>query len=517
MEFNSSHLSKALWLPAIFGDHMVLQQAQTLPVWGRATAGVTVTVTLGDQQMETIADADGKWRVDFAPIQSNREGVELQVVAGDHKLSFTDVLVGEVWLASGQSNMFMGITKMKNGEEDVAKANYPMLRLFIVEQQGGFEKQEEVKGKWVVCSPETIIGQNDRSFSAVGFYFARALMQEKQVPVGMIASSVGGTRIHCWSSLESLEKITDPNSDTYQQTQSFKYKRDNFDQRKEEYDTNIKPAYDAALKEWSESEDDPPEEPLDPAREFGFQTDLFNGMIHPIIPYAIKGALWYQGESNCYQKSNTEYAQLLPNMICDWRNRWGQGDFPFLYVQIPNFKIDNPQNGVSWPMLRESQRLALSVPNTAMVVSIDVGDPDDLHPTVKKPIADRLYLAAKQVAYGEDVVGECPLVGQAVLEAGKVVLSFTGMGGGLVTGEMDDEFNFSESEGQPVNFELAGKDGVFVAAQAKIEGDTVVVWSDTLTKPTAIRYAWRQSPEPAVNLYNKAGLPASPFRLELDK
>jgi sialate O-acetylesterase len=204
-------------------------------------------------------------------------------------------------------------------------------------------------------------------------------------------------------------------------------------------------------------------------------------------------------------------------MICDWRNRWGQGDFPFLYVQIPNFKIDNPQNGVSWPMLRESQRLALSVPNTAMVVSIDVGDPDDLHPTVKKPIADRLYLAAKQVAYGEDVVGECPLVGQAVLEAGKVVLSFTGMGGGLVTGEMDDEFNFSESEGQPVNFELAGKDGVFVAAQAKIEGDTVVVWSDTLTKPTAIRYAWRQSPEPAVNLYNKAGLPASPFRLELDK
>ncbi len=198
MEFNSSHLSKALWLPAIFGDHMVLQQAQTLPVWGRATAGVTVTVTLGDQQMETIADADGKWRVDFAPIQSNREGVELQVVAGDHKLSFTDVLVGEVWLASGQSNMFMGITKMKNGEEDVAKANYPMLRLFIVEQQGGFEKQEEVKGKWVVCSPETIIGQDDRSFSAVGFYFARALMQEKQVPVGMIASSVGGTRIHCW-------------------------------------------------------------------------------------------------------------------------------------------------------------------------------------------------------------------------------------------------------------------------------------------------------------------------------
>ena len=361
----------------------------------------------------------------------------------------------------------------------------------------------------------------------------------------MIGSYVGGTLIQSWSSLECLEQFNERGTDNAKQLLDFKRKKATLDERKKEYDEIIFPKYDAKFQAWKASETKKREEwqaaleiarekgeahpkrpkrtkpaferPIDPVQEFRLPTVLYNGMINPIIPYAIKGALWYQGEANCYPNRNTEYATVLPNMINDWRNKWGQGDFPFLVVQLPNMNTSSPKKFGWWSTLRESQRLTLSNPNTYMTVTIDVGDPNDLHPTVKKPIADRVVLATKEHVYGEDVVGTSPMIKDAQLVDGKVRLSFTDVGSGLTIGQMDKDFNFSVAEGQPVNFELAGKDGKFVSAQAKIEGETIMVWSNDLKDPAMIRYAWRNNPEPPVNLYSKEGLPASPFEMQIQK
>jgi sialate O-acetylesterase len=374
-----------------------------------------------------------------------------------------------------------------------------------------------------------------------------ALQQDKNIPVGMIGSYVGGTQINAWSSLESLEQFNERGTDNAKQLFNFKRKKATLDQRKKEYDETIFPKYVKEFTAWKASEKKKIDDwqaaleiarekgeahpkrpartkpafkrPIDPVQEFGLPTVLYNGMINPIIPYAIKGAMWYQGEANCYPARSTEYATLLPNMIKDWRTKWGQGDFPFLVVQLPNMISHGGQAKYEgwWSTLRESQRLALNTPNTFMAVSIDVGDPTDLHPAVKKPIADRLVLAAKEHVYKENIVGTSPLIKDAQLVNGKVRLSFKDVGSALTIGKMDANFNFSVAEGNPAHFELAGKDGKFVSAQAKIEGDTVIVWSDDLKDPSTIRYAWRNNPEPAVNLYNKEGLPASPFEIRIEK
>jgi sialate O-acetylesterase len=547
MGFSSAHAEQPLWLPAIFGDHMVLQQGKDLPVWGKAVANETVVVTVGGQTAETKAGADGKWIVRLKPMTVNQDPVELTVTSGSDMKTFKDVLVGDVWLASGQSNMGMGIAAMKGGKEIVAKADHPKLRLFQVERQVSFEKSEEVKGKWIICTPETLApkGYGFGGFSAIGYYFGAALQQDKNIPVGMIGSYVGGTLIQSWSSLECLEQFNERGTDNAKQLLDFKRKKATLDQRKKEYDETIFPKYDKVFKAWKASETKKIEDwqaaltiarekgeaipkrparakltvkrPIDPVQEFRLPTVLYNGMINPIIPYAIKGALWYQGEANCYPNRNTEYATVLPNMIKDWRSKWRQGDFPFFVVQLPNMNTSSPKKFGWWSTFRESQRLALNTPNTFMAVTIDVGDPNDLHPTVKKPIADRLVLAAKEHVYGDDVVGTSPLIKDAQLVDGKVSLSFTDIGSGLTIGKMDKDFNFSIAEGNPLHFELAGNDGKFVTAQAKIEGDTVIVWSDDLKDPTTVRYAWRNNPEPAVNLYNKQGLPASPFETNILK
>jgi len=533
--------NEKLWLPHIFGDHMVLQQGQDLPLWGKAKPGETVRVTVGDHSGETEAAADGKWMLRLKPMPVTQVAVQVKISSAGEEKVFDDVLIGDVWLCSGQSNMAMPIHKMKTGDEDISRANYPTIRYFKIPRSVSYEKSETVKGKWVVCHPDTL---KTNDFSAIGFYVGEALQAHLNRPIGLIGAYDGGTRIHNWMSLESLQEFPGSRTSTAGLVKDFLKKKASLEKDMAHYRQVLLPEWDALHTEfkrdrgaknlaWKQALDEAratgqaipprperghlPNRPLAPDTNFTLPTVLFNAKIAPIAPYALRGVLWYQGEANAYPKQNEEYRDLLPIMIADWRKHWAQPELPFLYVQLPNL---NSHGGAEqykewWPILRESQRLAGSTPNTAMVVSIDVGDPNDLHPTVKKPIADRLVLAARKLAYGEDLVISGPMIDRATLQDDQVVLHFTDRGRGLMIGGVDDDLQVHESTGTPENFELAGEDGLFVPSQAKIEGDKVLVWNEVIPNPKAVRYAWDDNPEPAVNLYNKEGLPASPFKIRV--
>jgi sialate O-acetylesterase len=532
-----------LWLPQIFGDHMVLQQGKDLPVWGKAKPGESVTVTVGDRSAETRAAADGKWVLRLKPLPVTQEAVQVKISSAGEQRIFDDVLIGDVWLCSGQSNMAMPINKMKTGHEEVAKANHPKLRYFKIPRSVSFDKSETVKGEWVVCTPESLTADG---FSAVGYYFGTALLKDLNRPIGLIGAYDGGTRIHCWMSLESLQSFPGHRTDTAKQVNEFLRKKASLEGDMAHHKNVLLPKWEEELKAFKAEMDKrnaawlearaqatksnqpiPPRparakianRPLAHDGNFTLPTVLYNAKIAPLAPYALTGALWYQGEANAYPGMNEEYATLLPMLIQDWRKQWGQGDFPFLYAQLPNLNSHGgePKYDDWWPALRESQRIAASTPNTAMVVTIDVGDPNDLHPTIKKPIAERLVSAAKKIAYGEDHVISGPMIESAERQGDKVVLRFTHTGGGLMIGSMDQNFKVSKSQGPLANFELAGADGTFAAAQAAIDGDSVLVWSDAIKLPTAVRYAWKDNPQPAVNFYNREGLPASPFTLTVNE
>jgi sialate O-acetylesterase len=521
-------------LPSIYGDHMVLQQGMPLPVWGRAAPGEKVTVSIAGKQSETTADAGGKWMLRLDPLAMTREPLEMRVKGSGEALVFHDVLVGDVWLCSGQSNMGMGVGASAEAKEIVADANRPELRLFRVDRRPALTGQDDLPGKWVVCTPESVL-EGGKGFSAVGYLFGSEIQDAKKIPVGLIQSAVGGTRIECWSSLEMLQSL--PNlSVTKKYLSDFLKVRDNV----EKYDQETLPvlkkeheAWVAAQRELTETwrkqkseasaknlPDPPrpelppePKRPVSPRDAFSNPTVLFNGMIRPLIPYGIRGVIWYQGEANTYPKMADEYRTLLTAMITDWRNRWQQGDFPFLFVQLPNLGSGK----IEWPVIREAQRKALALPATGMAVTIDVGDPADLHPPIKRPVAERLVLAARRVAYGEDIVYSGPLYETMAVEGGKIRLTFTNTGGGLIIGTrpvISPQQKPEPAADSLQGFEVAGGNGIFHPAKAEIQKNTVVVWNDTVAEPKAVRYAWAPNPEPFANLYNRENLPASPFSTE---
>ena len=402
-------------------------------------------------------------------------------------------------------------------------------------------------GEWVVCTPESLApqGYGWGGFSAIGYYFGSSLLKLRDTPIGLIGAYDGGTRIHCWTSLEGLQRLPGAQTDTAQRVREFLAKRESLEQDMAHHRDVLLPEWEAEFRawktererktaEWKKQRDEareagkplpprPPRErisnrPLAPDANFTLPTVLFNAKIHPLAPYALNGVLWYQGEANAYPKQYDEYRDLLPIMIKDWRKHWGREDLPFIYVQLPNLntKGGDPRYRDWWPTLRESQRTALGTPKTAMVVTIDVGDPQDLHPTVKKPIADRLVRAARRVAYGEDVVAAGPMIAAATVNADKVFLRFSDIGSGMITGSLGADYRMSETDDAPAHFELAGADGIFHPAQARLESDHVVVWSDQVRQPGGVRYAWAPNPAPPVNLYNREGLPASPFKIVLN-
>jgi sialate O-acetylesterase len=496
-------------LPAIFGDHMVLQQDISLPVWGWATPGEKVTVEIAGRRGETTASADGKWRVTLKPVAQGSQPFELKV-SGTNTVVFTDVLVGDVWVCSGQSNMEFGLGLAHNTAQAVPQANHPQIRLFRVNPAVALSPQEDCTGTWMVCTPENVIkigGWN--GFSAVAYFFGREIQQARNVPIGLIGTYWGGTPAQAWTSLEALR--AKPALEHY--AKAADDNQTHLAENKARYESEILPKWKEAVEAWKlkpEPKGREPWRPAPPDRNPSLSTGLFNAMISPLTGYGIKGAIWYQGEANAgSDKAAKEYAELFPAMITDWRARWGQGDFPFLFVQLANFST-----GGAWPKLRDAQTSTLSLPNTGMAVAIDVGEAKDIHPKNKEAVGHRLALAARHVAYREKIVYSGPLYRSMKVKGAKIEVRFSQTGGGLMIGAAP-ALRVDEPAASPADrlnaFEIAGVDKKFVPAQASIEKDRVVVWSDQVNAPVAVRYAWSAFPEPAANLYNREGLPASPF------
>jgi len=487
-------LSADVRLPSVISDNMVLQQGKAVPIWGWADPCETVTVTgsWGSGKWETTADQDGKWMV---KIDSGKAGGPYEMtVAGKNTVTVKDILVGEVWVCSGQSNMEFTVKQAKNSAQEIADANnYPQIRSFNVYKKVIYTPTYNCSGKWQVCSAQTA-----GSFTAVGYFFGRELNKQLNVPVGLIHTSWGGTPAESWMSKEYLEN--DPNFQPI--LKRFEEASANYPELKKKYQEKRQQYDSIAPKLRAEGKPLPPrpEEPIGPGHAYS-PTGLYNGMIVPIIPYGIRGVIWYQGESNAWRAY--QYRTLFPTMIKNWRDKWGQGDFPFLFVQLANFEATSPQPQENdWAELREAQLMTLSAPNTGMAVTIDIGEANDIHPKNKQDVGRRLALWALAKTYGKTIVYSGPIYTLMEVQGNKAILHFENIGGGLV------------AKGDSLKgFAIAGADTKFAWADAKIEGNTVVVSSDKVSVPVAVRYAWAINP--VCNLYNKEGLPATPFRTDI--
>jgi sialate O-acetylesterase len=477
----------------LFGDNAVLQQGMPVPVWGTASVGEKVSVECAGQKVSATA-TNGSWSVRLEPMKAGTNPVTMTIMGETNTVTLTNLLIGEVWICSGQSNMERqlgprsGQKPLVNWEAEASTADHPLLRHFLVKQTMSTNPLSEVSGNWQVSTPQTVT-----NFTAVGYYFGRDLQKDLKVPVGLLHISWGGTPAEAWTRWEVME--TNPslseilprysNDVATYADRLAKYQAEE-PKLKEEY-TN---AVTKALAE-AKPTPRPPAPPRDPLKTQHSPSRLFNGMLHPVIPYAMRGVIWYQGESNGGRAK--EYRDLFPAMIGDWRALWGEGNFPFLYVQVAPFKNMGPE-------IRESQFLTLSKStNTAMVVITDHGDANDIHPTEKEPVGQRLELAARALAYGEAIEYSGPLFQKADFRGSNSIVSFTHVGTGLMA-----------KEGDLRGFEIAGADGKFVPAVAVVDGPNVVVSSQQVAAPTAVRFGWTNVPD--VNLFNAQGLPASPFR-----
>ncbi len=494
-------------MPAIFADNMILQQNQKVPVWGWTEPGENVTVEFGVQKKETAADAQGGWMVKLDPMKASSEPQTMTIsssktspspnppISKSPNLQIKNILVGEVWLCSGQSNMALTVSQAMNANQEISEANYPEIRQFTVFRKVSGQPESNLRGRWTVCTSDKAGG-----FTAVGYFFAREIYKALKVPVGIISVSVGDTPAAAWTQWEAMDK--DPNLEPI--LQRFKQdcagseeKLKDYRKALEELKKKIEEAKAAGTK--------PPNGIGEPMHDMNFRrpSGLFNGMIHPLVPYAIRGVLWYQGEYDGLRAA--EYSHLLPAMIGSWRQIWGAGDFPFYIVQLANFgreKTDPNQCG-SWPLLREAQAsTAAKLPNCGLAVAIDIGEAENIHPTNKQEAGRRLSLLALAKDYGKkEIVYSGPIFKSMSIEGRDVSITFDSLGGGLL------------SKGEELKgFAIAGSDKIFYWADARIKGNTVVLSSAKVDTPVAARYAWTDNP--ACNLYNKEGLPAVPFRTD---
>jgi sialate O-acetylesterase len=452
-------------LPSIFGSHMVLQRDQRDPVWGWAEPGEPVTVTIGGQTKSVKAGGDGAWRVVLDPLPVGAP-LTMTVKGKNSVVTFDDVLVGEVWICSGQSNMQWAVASSKDAELEVRTAKYPNIRLITVPNFGTQEPQKDFNGKWVTCSPATVPG-----FSAVGYFFGRQLYETLGVPIGLINDAWGGSACEAWIKRDILA------SD---------------------------PKYAALMAKWAADE-------KTQAGNAGLMAgnfrpgNIYNGVLKPTIGYGIRGAIWYQGESNAGRAY--QYRDLFPLMIKSWRDEWGQGDFSFYWVQLADFLGESPEPRESaWAELREAQTMTIKrLPKTGEAVIIDAGEAKDIHPKNKQDVAKRLARWALAKDYGIPVACQSPTYKSMTKQGNKIVLKFDHVGHGLNTFDLPD----------PVGFTIAGPDHKFVPAKARVVGaakDTIEVWSDQVSDPASVRYAWADNP--VCNVYSSEGLPATPFRTD---
>jgi len=464
-----SHVHADVKLASIFSDSMVLQRDLPVPVWGKAAAGEKVSVTFGDQTKQAEADKDGRWQVKLDPLKANAEGQTL-TVTGNNEIVLKDVLVGEVWICSGQSNMEWGLGGALNGPEEVAAADHPLIRLFDVPGHTVSPvAKDECPGSWKVCKPDSAGG-----FSAVGYFFGRRLQDELKVPIGLVGSNWGGTRIEPWVSPAGFDSVPELKAIAEQVH-----------------------AYTAETQV-----------------QGGSPSAIYNAMIHPLAPYAMRGAIWYQGESNGGE--GEEYYHKTQALVNGWRELFNP-DLAFYWVQLADFQnpTDNPEGGDGWARIREAQRKALGIKHTGMAVIIDIGQANDIHPRNKQDVGARLAQWALHQTYGmKDIVPSGPLFESHKVEGNAIRLAFDNVGGGLIVGKKEGLKPTEEvKDGKLARFAIAGADKKWHWADATIDGDTVVVKSAEVAEPVAVRYAYSMNPAGA-NLYNKAGIPASPFRTD---
>ena len=485
-------------LPKIFGDHMVLQRGSPLPIWGWAEPGEQVIVEFLGQIDSTSANAQGEWKVELPPAQAG--GPHVLTVTGTNSIELQNVLVGEVWLCSGQSNMEMGISLCLNPEAEIAAANHPQIRLFQIPKKLSTEPQTDIEADWHLCTPETIAKGGWGGFSAAAYYFGRHLQRELDVPIGLIQAAWGGTRIEPWIPPTGFAVVPAVH-DIYEQLQLQNPRSDLYKARLGGVLDEVEDWLNAA-RAARQSEEPVPEMPtyppeLLPPNDPQQPAVLYNAMIHPLVPFAFRGAIWYQGESN--HTEGMLYTKKMKALIRGWRGLWPNGEFPFYYVQIAPYSYGDEASDVL-PQFWEAQTAALGIPHTGMAVIYDVGDLNDIHPKNKQEVGRRLALVALAKTYNQAVIYSGPLYRSMQIKGDKIHLRFD-HGDGLKT----------RDGATPNHFAVIDQErGGFVKANAKIVGDEVVVSAPGVEYPVAVRFAWHKLAEP--NLVNAAGLPATPFR-----
>ena len=450
-------------LPRLVGDHMVLQRDAKITVWGWAQPGEKIQIRVRSQHVTTRADAQGQWSASMGPFAAG--GPYDMTVSGKDTVVLHDVLVGDVWLASGQSNMEFPLEgsggwkiNVYNAETEVSAANYPRVRLFKVHQKVAPEPANDVDADgWVAVTPETV-----GNFSAVAYLFGREIHDRYAVPVGMIEADWGGTAAEAWVSEVGLKAF---------------------------------PEFREPIATVNRASNDPHR-----------PTVLFNSMIDPLTRFRIKGVIWYQGEANAIDNRAAQYRRLFPALIEDWRGHWGY-EVPFLFVQLAGYGHNEVEPAeYSWAELREAQSMTLSLSATGMATAIDIGDENDIHPKDKQDVAHRLVLVAAHVVYGDNIVYSGPTYQSMQIEGNRIRIKFSSIGSGLL---IKDKYGYGRG------FEIAAADGKFRWAQAQQEGQDIVVFNDSVAQPVAVRYDWSNTPDG--NVYNKEGLPAFPFRTDVPK
>lgn len=493
-----------LSLPHFFSDHMILQRERKAAIWGETDPKSEVSVAFKGKTATTQADASGHWRAEIETGAADATGAELTVISGDKSVAIKDVLVGEVWLASGQSNMFFTMNRAPAYEELMSKANYPALRMFNAPLVTAEKPQSDIEGEWSLCSPETVPG-----YSAVAFFYALKLHQELGIPVGVLKTCWGGKPVETFTSREALNTLP-----------GTKVMVDKLMEEAATYDpAKAKAQYETRLEQWKttmtaakgKSADErkrlpkKPAEPKPPLETEGKPGVLFNAMINPFVGYTMRGAIWYQGEGNA-KAGAVPYDQTLPLMIRDWRQRWGD-ELSFYFVQLANYRTPSTEPGTpdSWALLQDRMRHILeTTPKTGMAVINDVGEVSDIHPKDKMTPGNRLARWALAKDYGRDLIFSSPLYKSSKVEAGAMRITFDHVGKGLKV----------RDSGKLKRFEIAGANKVWHWAEAKISGtDSVLVSSTEVKEPVAVRYAWASNPEGA-NLVNSDDLPASVFRTD---
>lgn len=512
-------------LPKIFGDNMVLQRGTQVPVWGTAKPGENISLSIQEQRPITTADEKGAWRITLAPLEAG--GPFTMTISGNNTITFKNILAGEVWICSGQSNMECPVKRTANAESETANENNPSIRLFSIPWILAEKPMDELYPgnlssfykaaaaislcdhrlgstvEWTACTPQTV-----SDFSGIGYFFGKEIQSHCGVPVGIIQATWDGSSITGWMSLASLMSHREFNPILDLWGRAFL----DYPSAKAEHEKRLMEWEKAKQKAEAVGQPVPaipwiPRGPEHHHRPGG----MFNGMIAPLIPFGMRGVIWYQGEADA--GGAYLYRLLFRTLIQNWRESWRQGDFPFLFAQLANFRSNvhlykrAPAEPVEpaddyWAELREAQTMALTLPNTGMAVTIDIGEPDNIHPKNKREVGRRFALAAGKVAYGENIEFSGPMYKSMAIGKSVIRLMFDHVGGGLI----------AKGGERLKGFAVAGADRKFVWAEARIEGNQVIVWSEKVTEPVAVRYAWASYPD--CNLYNAEGLPASPFRTD---